>query len=34
MATARATRTKLAFGLVTCDVALYKRSGEAEKPAK
>lgn len=32
--TARATRTKLAFGLVTCDVALYKRSGEAEKAPK
>jgi len=30
---ARGTKTSLAFGLVTCDVALYKTSGEEKGPA-
>jgi non-homologous end joining protein Ku len=34
MAAPRSTKTRLAFGLVTCDVALYKATGEAEKPRK
>jgi non-homologous end joining protein Ku len=32
--TVRATRTKLAFGLVTCEVALYRRTGAAERLPK
>lgn len=34
MAAPRATKTTLAFGLVSIDVALYKTVGEAEKPPK
>jgi DNA end-binding protein Ku len=34
MAAPRGTKTTLAFGLVSCEVALYKTTGEAEKPPK
>lgn len=34
MASPRGTKTTLVCGLVSCDVALYKTSGEAEKPPK